>query len=309
MELKHLRAFVVLAQELHFGRAAALLSIVQPALSMQIKMLEREVGVRLLDRNRHSVTLTEAGRVFLPEAQATLHQAARATDAARASQRGEIGRVRLGFVSSVLPHWLPSLIRTVHQRYPRLELELKDMPGPDQALALRNGLLDFGLMRLPVAYAGIRTQVVLEETFAVALPAAHPLAALSVITPADLAGVPVYCLARRYAPGFHDELMQAVASQGVNLNIASELGEFTTMLALVSAGLGIGVLPHHAARALPEHCVSRPLALGPHRARTGLAWAELDSPVKLTVFNLMADLAGTPDKTPGSPDSCAWPRT
>lgn len=309
MELKHLRAFVVLAQELHFGRAAALLSIVQPALSMQIKMLEREVGVRLLDRNRHSVTLTEAGRVFLPEAQATLHQAARATDAARASQRGEIGRVRLGFVSSVLPHWLPSLIRTVHQRYPRLELELKDMPGPDQALALRNGLLDFGLMRLPVAYAGIRTQVVLEETFAVALPAAHPLAALSVITPADLAGVPVYCLARRYAPGFHDELMQAVAGQGVHLNIASELGEFTTMLALVSAGLGIGVLPQHAARALPEHCVSRPLALGPHRARTGLAWAELDSPVKLTVFNLMADLAGTPDKTPGSPDSCAWPRT
>ena len=125
MELKHLRAFVVLAQQLHFGRAAAQLSIVQPALSMQIKLLESGLGVRLLDRNRHSVTLTEAGRAFLPEAQATLHQAARAADAARASHRGEIGRVRLGFVSSVLPQLLPQLIRAVHLRYPRIELELR----------------------------------------------------------------------------------------------------------------------------------------------------------------------------------------
>lgn len=130
MELKHLRAFVVLAQELHFGRAAAQLSIVQPALSMQIKLLESGLGVRLLDRNRHSVTLTEAGRVFLPEALATLHQAARAADAARASNRGEIGRVRLGFVSSVLPQLLPGLIRAVHQRYPRIELEAQGHARP-----------------------------------------------------------------------------------------------------------------------------------------------------------------------------------
>ncbi|TKJ77957.1 LysR family transcriptional regulator [Pseudomonas sp. CFBP13509] len=289
MELKHLRAFVVLAQELHFGRAAAQLSIVQPALSMQIKLLETGLGVRLLDRNRHSVTLTDAGRVFLPEAQATLHQAARAAEAARASNRGEIGRVRLGFVSSVLPHLLPELIRTVHQRYPRIELELKDMPGPDQAAALKNDRLDFGLMRLPAAYPGVQTRVVLREPFCVALPMDHPLAAQASIQPGDLFDVPVYILARRYAPGFYDEFIQAV---GIPLQIASELGEFTTMLALVCAGLGVGVLPQQAARALPANCVSRPLALGAFQARTGLAWTTLDSAVKTTLFALIVELFG-----------------
>jgi DNA-binding transcriptional LysR family regulator len=289
MELKHLRAFVILAQELHFGRAAAQLSIVQPALSMQIKLLEGGLGVRLLDRNRHSVTLTEAGRVFLPEAQATLHQAARAADAARASSRGEIGRVRLGFVSSVLPNLLPQLIRAVHQRYPRIELELKDMSGPDQAAALKNGQLDFGLMRLPAAHPGVHTRAVLHESFCVALPIDHPLAAQQTLQPADLLEVPVYILARRYAPGFYDEFIQAL---GITLEIASELGEFTTMLALVSAGLGVGVLPLQAARALPANCVSRHLELGGFEASTGLAWTELDSAVKTTLFNLIMELFG-----------------
>lgn len=289
MELKHLRAFVVLAQELHFGRAAAQLSIVQPALSMQIKLLESGLGVRLLDRNRHSVALTEAGRVFLPEAQATLHQATRAADAARASSRGEIGQVRLGFVSSVLPQWLPELIRAVHQRYPRLELELKDMPGPDQAIALKSGLLDFGLMRLPAAHPGIQTRAVLHESFCVALPVDHPLAAQASIQPADLLDVPVYILARRYAPGFYDEFIQAL---GIPLQIASELGEFTTMLALVCAGLGVGVLPFQATRALPANCVSRPLQLGGFETSTGLAWTALDSAVKRTLFDLIVDLFG-----------------
>lgn len=289
MELKHLRAFVLLAQELHFGRAAAQLSIVQPALSMQIKLLESGLGVRLLDRNRHSVALTEAGRVFLPEAQATLHQATRAADAARASSRGEIGRVRLGFVSSVLPQWLPELIRAVHQRYPRLELELKDMPGPDQAIALKNGLLDFGLMRLPAAHPGIQTRAVLHESFCVALPVDHPLAAQASIQPADLRDVPVFILARRYAPGFYDEFIQAL---GIPLQIASELGEFTTMLALVCAGLGVGVLPVQATRALPANCVSRPLQLGGFETSTGLAWTALDNAVKRTLFDLIVDLFG-----------------
>jgi DNA-binding transcriptional LysR family regulator len=289
MELKHLRAFVVLAQELHFGRAAAQLSIVQPALSMQIKLLESGLGVRLLDRNRHSVALTEAGRVFLPEAQATLHQATRAADAARASSRGEIGQVRLGFVSSVLPQWLPELIRAVHQRYPRLELELKDMPGPDQAIALKSGLLDFGLMRLPAAHPGIQTRAVLHESFCVALPVDHPLAAQASIQPADLLDVPVYILARRYAPGFYDEFIQAL---GIPLQIASELGEFTTMLALVCAGLGVGVLPVQATRALPANCVSRPLQLGGFETSTGLAWTALDSAVKCTLFDLIVELFG-----------------
>lgn len=292
MEIKHLRSFVTLAEELHFGRAAQRLSIVQPALSMQIKMLEEELGVRLFERNRHSVMLTEVGALFLPEARATLAQSAHAVQVAKAGGRGEIGRVRLGFVSSVLPHLLPSLIRSLHARFPGIELELKDMPGPDQAAALINGQLDFGLMRLPAVIPGIQTREVLQESFSIALPGDHPLVACDTLHPADLARIPVFMLARRYAPGFHDALMLALNSQGTPLTIASELGEFTTMLALVCAGLGVGVLPQQAARALPANCVSRPLVLGAFQASTGLAWTELDSAVKATLFTLIIELFG-----------------
>ena len=290
VEIKHLRSFVTLAEELHFGRAAQRLSIVQPALSMQIKMLEEELGVRLFERNRHSVALTEVGTIFLPEARATLHQSAHAADVARACGRGEIGRVRLGFVSSVLPELLPTLVRALHARFPRIELELKDMPGPDQAAALKNGQLDFGLMRLPAAIPGIHTREVLQENFIVALPGDHPLMACTSLQPTDLAQLPVFILARRYAPSFYDELMQALTRQGAQLQIATELGEFTTMLALVSAGLGVGLLPANAGRALPANVISRPLQLGDYRATTGLAWTDLNSAVKATVFSLMDEL-------------------
>ncbi|MGY4817326.1 LysR family transcriptional regulator [Pseudomonas chlororaphis subsp. piscium] len=290
MEIKHLRSFVTLSEELHFGRAAQRLAIVQPALSMQIKLLEEELGVRLFERNRHAVALTEVGAIFLPEARATLHQAAHAMDVARASGRGEIGRVRLGFVSSVLPEFLPALIRALHERFPRIELELKDMPGPDQAAALKNGQLDFGLMRLPAIIPGIQTREVLRETFMVALPDDHPLASSATLQPAALARLPVLILARRYAPGFHDQLMQELNRQGAQLEVATELGEFTTMLALVSAGLGIGLLPAHAGRALPANVVARPLELGDCQATTGLAWVELDSALKSTVFGVIGDV-------------------
>ncbi|MBO4968455.1 MAG: LysR family transcriptional regulator [Pseudomonas sp.] len=290
MEIKHLRSFVTLAEELHFGRAAQRLSIVQPALSMQIKMLEEELGVRLFERNRHSVALTEVGSLFLPEARATLYQSAHAADVARACGRGEIGRVRFGFVSSVLPQLLPRLIRSLHARFPRIELELKDMPGPDQAVALKNGQLDFGLMRLPATIPGIQTREVLQESFIVALPGDHPLVACTSLHPTDLSQLPVFILARRYAPGFYDEVMQALTHRGAHLQNATELGEFTTMLALVSAGLGVGLLPANAGRALPANVISRPLELQDYRATTGLAWTELNSAVKSTVFSLLDEL-------------------
>lgn len=273
MELKHLRAFVALAEELHFGRAAQRLCIVQPALSMQIKALEAELDVQLFERDRHKVALSTTGRLFLPEARATLHQAGRAEQTARLSARGEIGTLRIAFVSSVLPKLLPALIRAMHARYPLITLELKDMPTPDQIAALHDNQLDFGLIRLPVSGSGLDIRVVLEESFVVALPGDHALATRPVIRPADLRGFPAFVLARRYAPGFHDDMLVALKREGADLEIAQELGEFTTMLALISAGLGIGVIPAAAAMALPPKVVARPLELGDHKAAIGLAWA------------------------------------
>lgn len=293
MELKHLRAFVALAEELHFGRAAQRLCIVQPALSMQIKALEEELDVRLFERDRHKVVLNATGRLFLPEARATLHQAGRAEQIARLSARGEIGTLRIAFVSSVLPKLLPSLIREMHTRYPLITLELKDMPTPDQIAALRENQLDFGLIRLPVSVSGLDIRVVLEEPFVVALPDDHALAAQTTIHPPNLRGFPAFVLARRYAPGFHDDMLVALKREGVDLNIAQELGEFSTMLALVSAGLGIGVIPAAAAMALPPKVVARPLELRDHTSGIGLASCGPENAIKralLDVIELCTDI-------------------
>ncbi|WP_322044667.1 LysR family transcriptional regulator [Paraburkholderia sp. J67] len=287
MELKHLRAFVALAEELHFGRAAERLNIVQPALSMQIKALEADLDVRLFDRDRHRVALSDTGSAFLPEARATLHQAARAEQTARLSARGEIGTLRVAFVSSVLPRLLPALMRRMHERYPMIALELKDMPTPAQIAALHESKLDFGLIRLPVSSAGVDIRVVMEETFVVAVPEDHELAHRAQIRPADLRGHAAFVLARRYAPGLYDEMLVAFRQQRVSLEIAAELGEYTTMLALIAAGLGIGVIPQHAAMALPPKVIARPLDLRDHRTGIGLAWRDLDSPAKRIFVDVM----------------------
>ncbi|ALK33219.1 LysR family transcriptional regulator [Burkholderia plantarii] len=287
MELKHLGAFVALAEELHFGRAAERLCIVQPALSMQIKALETDLGVRLFDRDRHKVALTDAGRLFLPEARATLEQAARAAQVARLSAQGEIGTLRLGFVSSVLPKLLPTLIRTMHARYPRIALELKDMSTPDQIAALHGGTLDFGIARLPLAASGLASRVVMEESFVVAVPASHAFAQLAHIEPAQLRGQPAFVLARRYAPGFFDALLVALGAREVTLDIARELGEYTTMLALVAAGLGIGLIPAEAAAAVPPNVVARPLALPSYRAPLGLIWVDDGSALKRVFLDVI----------------------
>ena len=280
MEFRLLRSFIVLAEELHFGRAAARLCIVQPALSMQIRALENELGVVLFDRDRHRVQLSAAGRVFLPEAQATLEQARRAVQLVKAAEAGEVGTIRLGFVSSVLPVYLPALVRDLHACHPRIELELKDMSTPDQLAALKANVIDFGFVRLPIDDKRVTTQAVLEESFVVVLPAGHALCALVEVTPFDLAVHPAYFLARRFAPGFYDEFMLMMKRSGAPLTILQELGEFTTMVALVAAGMGIGIVPELAMVAKPAGVDVRPLRLPGCVSRVGVAWTEQETPIK-----------------------------
>ncbi|BAI74695.1 transcriptional regulator (plasmid) [Azospirillum sp. B510] len=275
MELRVLRSFVTLAEELHFGRASERLGIVQPALSMQIKALEQELGVQLFIRDRHRVELSPSGQLFLSGARATLDQAQRAVQQVQASERGEIGRLRIGFISSVLPWYMPALLRRLHALYPRIELDLKDMPTPDQIRGLREKRIDFGFLRLPIDEKAVECREVLSESFIVAFPQEHPLTRLAEIAPADLSGQPCFLLARRFAPGFCDELMLALTRQGLIPNIERELGEFTTMLALVGAGMGIGILPKLAMPSCPPGVAVRPLRLPGTLSRVGLAWSDL----------------------------------
>ena len=290
MELKHLKAFATLAEELHFGRAAARLHIVQPAMSAQIRALEEFVGAQLFERNRHRVELTEEGMLFLPEALATLRQARRALEVLQQAAAGEVGILRLAFVSSTLSHLLPQLVRTLEQRYPHIELELKDMPSLAQARALLDNALDFALVRLPLNVPGVQTRMLFEESLVVALPQENPLCAKPRIKPQDLAGCPVLVLARKFAPGLYDQMLAGFHRRKVTLTIAREMGEFTTQLALVAAGLGIGILPSGAASALPAGVVTRPLTLPMSGAGIGVAWLGLENPRKRALMRVLDEL-------------------
>jgi DNA-binding transcriptional LysR family regulator len=290
VELKHLRAFAALAEELHFGRAAARLHIVQPALSAQIRALEEDVGAQLFERDRHRVELTEEGALFLPEALATLRQAGRAREVLQQAAAGEVGVLRLAFVSSTLSHLLPVLVRTLEERYPRIELDLKDMPSLPQARALLDNALDFGLVRLPLNVSGVHTRMLFEESLVVALPQDNPLCTQRRIQPQDLAGCPVLVLARKFAPGLYDQMLAGFHRRKITLTIAREMGEFTTQLALVAAGLGVGILPSGAASALPIGVVTRPLALAMSGAGIGVAWTGLESPRKRALMQVLDEL-------------------
>lgn len=280
VELKLLHAFAVLCEELHFGRAAARLHIVQPALSAQIKALETELECELFYRNRRSVVLSESGRVFLPGALATLEQAKKSVDKIHAIQHGSIGRIRIGIVSSLLPWYLPRLVRQLHAEHPGIELDLKDMPSTDQISLLTDGILDFAFLRLPISTRLLKTVPLFDEDFIVALPLGHHLAQHQVLKPKDLADISCFMLGRRFAPGFHDALCLAFASQGVILKIEREFGEFPTMAAFVGAGMGVGIMPRLTLPLPPSDVTIRPLDLEGHRSTIGIVYQHSETPLE-----------------------------
>lgn len=295
MELKHLRAFVALAEELHFSRAAARLHIVQPALSAQIRVLEDDLGAQLFERDKHKVSMTEEGRLLLPEALATLQQAARARDVVKHSAAGEAGQVRIAFVSSVLAELLPRLLRAMKEQLPRIELEFKDLPSPLQLDALHDNRLDFGLVRLPLPHVGLQARMLFEEKLVVAMPADDRLSRKRLLQPADLLGRPIFVLARKFAPGLYDQMLVSLHRRKITLDIARELSEYSTVLALAASGEGLGLVPEMAAQALPPGVVTRPLALAMSGAGIGVAWKALDTPRK-QAFMRVLDALYPPDQ-------------
>jgi len=280
MELRHLKSFVTLAQELNFSRAAEQLHIVQPALSAQIRSLESELGVQLFTRDRRSVSLTEVGRLFLPHALATLDQADAALRVALRAEEGDIGELRIGFVSSVIPEILPNVIRKLRARYPRLQLTFRDMSTPNQIDALQDGRIDFGFLRLPVNQAGLHIETILEEPFVVVLPEDHPLAGQEAVPLRSLKGEPMLSLSRRAAPGYSDALLGALSAGGLVPNIVQEFDELSTMAGLVASHLGLTIVPASVAISLPHGVKALSIDSMRHRSQLGMAWKGELSKVK-----------------------------
>jgi DNA-binding transcriptional LysR family regulator len=265
MEMRQLRYFVAVAEELHFRRAAARLHISQPPLSQQIRALEEEMGCTLLARTRRRVELTAAGEAFLRDARALLSELDGAVDTARRIDAGQAGRLRVTFVGSALLSVVPGIVQRFRAARPGVELELRERSTVDQLRAVSAGIVDVGLVRPPLDedLAELRCDVVLRERTVLALPVGHPLAALRRVPLRRLAAEPFVLFPRAQAPGFHDRLIGSVAAAGAPPLVVQYAPEMLTIIGLVAAGIGLSLVPASVARLALDGVTYRPVAGAP----------------------------------------------
>jgi DNA-binding transcriptional LysR family regulator len=268
--MPELRAFVTLAEQLHFGRAADRLHITQPALTKQIQRLEEAVGGPLVVRGYREVQLTEAGEVLLPRAERLLKESAAVLDIARRAVRGQLGVLRIGFGLATI-QLLPEILRRFRSALPDVEIRLRDMPTPAQVDALAGGDLDVAFVRLPVTDPRIETRPILRERLVALLGASSRWQ--SRVGLRSAAREPFIAIARATSASFHDHVIAVCRAAGFTPNIVQETNELFTMMMLVQGGMGIALAPSSATIRRPPGVRVR--ALGEVEAGwdIGIAWS------------------------------------
>lgn len=282
-DLRELRYFVAVGEELHFGRAARRLHMSQPPLSQSIRGLELRVGVKLFDRTRRRVMLTHAGTVFLEHARVLLRDAQQAALAAQRASRGEVGRLTIGFILAATHRVLPQTVREFRQRMPDVELNLREMPIGRQVAALAEGEIDIGLLRPPVDTRQIAVQTLVREPFVAALPKGHPLARHAVMPLAALAHKPFVISTPGRSP-LHNQILSACAAAGFTPTVVQDAENIVTVIGLVRAGLGVALLPQSVEALRPEGvdlCRLRGLDV---RAEMAIAWRNEDGAPVVDAF-------------------------
>ncbi|BAZ47816.1 LysR family transcriptional regulator [Nostoc sp. NIES-4103] len=243
MELRHLRYFVTLAEELHFGRAAERLHIAQPPLSQQIQQLEKELGFELFHRTKRNVQLTEAGQVFLGEVQQILRQLQQAIQVGQQTSRGEVGQLVVGFVSSAAYNILPNILRSFRNCVPGVRLELHELTTDQQLQWLQSGRLDVGFVRPPVEEDTLNWEIIFQESLMVALPEKHWLANQSDVCLTSLANEPFILFPRILAPGLYDLIISLCQQAGFSPTVTQEAIQMQTIVSLVAAEMGVAIVP------------------------------------------------------------------
>ncbi len=243
MDLRRLRYFVTVAEERHFGRAAERLFLAQPALSQQIRVLEKELGVVLLTRSTRRVDLTPAGTRFVERAKEILRSVDAAVDEARRVDAGEEGRVRLGFIGSATYGLMPTLSRTLQAELPRLGLELKgELLSPEIFESLQEARLDIGLLRPFPETAGVGSRVLRSEGLVLAAGVDHRLAGREEVALDELAGEPFVGYSRTRS-ATAETVRSACAAAGFEPDVRVEVAETATLVSFVAAGRGIALVP------------------------------------------------------------------
>jgi DNA-binding transcriptional LysR family regulator len=258
MELRHLRYYVAVAEELSFGRAASRLAIAQPPLSRQIQALEDEVGVRLLVRTKRRVLLTEAGRSFLEGARATLSQATRAIDQARRANRGENGTLSVAVTPSAELVVMHAVVRAVARANRDLRMDVHACAEHEALRAVQGGSLQVAILPTPAGSAerDVHLEPLASRRLRVVLPATHALARRSRLKVRQLADDPIVLFTRAVSPAIHDAVVAAFQGEGVPLHVRHEASHLHTCLELVAAGAGITFMPAAPGR---QAIVFRPL--------------------------------------------------
>lgn len=292
MEMRQLKYFVAVAEERSFGRAAKRLHMSQPPLSTQIKGLEEELGVKLLDRSTRRVDLTDSGRTFLVRAREILSAVEEAGAEARGAGLGVRGRLEIGFVSSATLSLLPPALRLFRERFGEVELDLRELASVEQLEALYEGEIRVGLVRLPLRAPEIRLEPILREPLLVALPIGHPLEDRGSITLEEVAELPLIFFQRRLEPGSHDQIVELLGRVGALPKVAQYSVHLQTVIGLVASGIGIAILAESARRMNREGVVYRPLDTPDATSWLGLAWLERDkSPLVENFVGVVREVA------------------
>lgn len=299
MDLRQLRYFVTVAEELHFGRAARRLTMTQPPLSQQIQALEEEIGVQLFARTRRSVALTPAGQQWLPEVRRVLADAAALPGLAQRLARGEAGTLSLAFVSTADYGILPDLLRRFRARHPNVQLQLREATSDIQLEALMDGGIDAGLVirpQLPAMPHGVAYLPLVREPLVLAVPEGWrpdgAAAAEEGVSLKDAAHEPLIIFPRRSAPAFYDIITGCYAREGLTPVIAQEAIQMQTIVSLVSAGMGVALVPASLCNLRRTGVSYLPLRDAGPDIETGLVWREAGADSVSPVLRSFIEIAG-----------------
>jgi len=282
MELRHLRYFVCVAEALSFTKAAQKLHTAQPSLSRQIKDLETELGVRLLNRTKQSVTLTDEGRRFLTDAKRLLALATETVESVRRLHSGEARSLNVGYVSNLFYDLLPKTLASFHQSFPTISVNLFDMSCGEQFHALAEGKLDLGFVGLhePIAVRGLEFRKIASYKTVAALPEANSLAEKTTIELRDLAPMFFIGMSETSYPGYRAWLTRACALADFVPKVLQDVDLERTMIHAVASGLGVALVPEQLKKLEHENVVFRPV--NPNVATEGcVAWKNENAPAAL----------------------------
>jgi DNA-binding transcriptional LysR family regulator len=243
IELRHLRYFVAVAEELHFGRAAERLHLAQPPLSQQIRKLEELLGYPLFTRTSRSVSLTTAGETLLQRARRTLRNVQRDIDETRSIGRGDVGSLHIGFIGSAMLATLPAIFRSYGEAYPRVRLHLHESFTATVMEGLENGTLDAGILRDVDPVEGVQVTTLWSEPFIAVLPATHACARQKSISPAALRGEPFIYYPRSAGARAYEKPLTLCEEHGFRPKIVQEASTWLSILRLIGAGLGVSIAP------------------------------------------------------------------